>query len=305
MSHGLPPARCLRRGESGWPVRMEHLQRAERPASLWLRGVLPPPDSRMVAVVGSRHPSHVGRSIAAEIGTALASAGIVVVSGMARGIDAAAHLGALNGAGLTVAVLGCGIDVCYPPEHQALRAQIAEHGCLVSEDAGETAPLGWRFPRRNRLIAAFVEAVIVVEAGARSGALSTARRAADLGRAILAVPGSIRNPTAAGVNLLIRDGARPYLSIDDLFEEVPGLGRAGQLELPDPDTAGGRAMGLEGPHGFLAGRVLQEMGTDPVHPDVLAATLGVASSELAATLTMLQLGGSIVEVCGGRVARTL
>lgn len=304
MNNPLAPAHSLTRGEPGWPERLDHLRGREQPDRLWLRGELPAPSRPMVAVVGSRRPSVSGRAIAADIAAGLAAAGIVVVSGMARGIDGAAHGGALDAGGLTVAVLGCGIDVCYPPEHRALHARIAEHGCVVSEDAGDVEPVGWRFPRRNRLIAALSEAVVVVEASAKSGALSTARWAADLGRTILAVPGSIRNPNSAGTNQLIRDGVRPYLSIADVFEEVPELGRARQLGLPGVlgafDPAAGAEAGTP-----LARRILEVLGPDPVHPDELAATLRVASSELASTLTLLHLGGAIVEVCGGRVARTV
>src|ERR1035437_1497688 len=158
--------------------------------------------------------------------------GITVISGMARGIDAAAHLGALDGGGTTLAVLGCGIDVCYPREHHALRDRIAASGCVISEDAGDAPPDTWRFPRRNRLIAALAEAVIVVEGTARSGALSTARWGADLGREILAVPGSIRSPCSEGTNLLIRDGVRPFLCIGDLFEAVPELRRGALVGAP-------------------------------------------------------------------------
>ena len=258
-------------------------------------------------MVGSRRPSTGGLLIARDIGAELAAAGMVVVSGMARGIDGAAHRGALNAGGTTVAVLGCGIDVCYPPEHAQLRDHIAASGCVISEDGGIAPPDTWRFPKRNRLIAALAEAVVVVEAGSKSGALSTARWAADLGREVLAVPGSIRNSTSAGANALIRDGARPYLMLSDVFETAPHLTRAlatrsapaGLVMTPDGATA--RAAGAEDP---LLRRILDGLTLDPVHPDDLAATLRVASTELAAALTMLQLRGAVTEVCGGRVART-
>ena len=191
-----------------------------------MRGALPPLDAPCVAVVGSRRATPGGLLSAREIAVDLAAAGVTVVSGMARGIDGAAHRGALHGAGRTVAVLGCGIELCYPGEHRQLRDQIVQGGCVVSEDGGFEPPVGWRFPRRNRLIAALAEAVVVVEATARSGALSTARWAADLGREVLAVPGSIRSPSSVGTNLLIRDGVRPYLGVADLFDAVPRLRRA-------------------------------------------------------------------------------
>ncbi len=284
-----------------WPERLKHLEDA--PSTLWVLGRLPAADTPCVAVVGSRRATPGGLLTAHDIAVDLAAAGITVVSGMARGVDAAAHRGALHGGGQTIAVLGCGIDLCYPAEHRRLRDEIAQSGCVLSEDGGCEAPLGWRFPRRNRIIAALAEAVVVVEATARSGALSTARWAADLGREVLAVPGSIRNPSSLGTNLLIRDGVRPYLGIADLFEVAPRLRRA--LTAP----VAGRS--VDGEHDLpsaeadpLLARVLDQLGGDPVHPDDLAATLGVAAAALGGALTTLQLRGAIADVCGGRVART-
>ncbi len=294
-------ARRLDRGAPGWPERLEHLDAP--PATLWLRGQLPPPDAPCVAVVGSRRATPGGMLTARDIAADLAATGVVVVSGMARGIDAAAHRGALQGHGATVAVLGCGIDVCYPSEHGELRDQISAHGCVVSEDGGTEPPLGWRFPLRNRLIAALAEAVVVVEATARSGALSTARWAADLGREVLAVPGSIRSPSSAGTNFLIRDGVRPYLGIADLFEAAPRLRRALTAAAPSSPAQPGPGSLAAGDEPLLA-RVLERLGPDPVHPDDLAAALGVGVAPLASALTTLQLRGAITDVCGGRVART-
>jgi DNA processing protein len=293
----------IARRAPGWPERLEHLDTP--PAALWVRGTLPPPGWPCVAVVGSRRATPGALLTAHEIGSGLAAAGITVVSGMARGIDGAAHRGALDGAGTTVAVLGCGIDICYPREHAPLRERIIASGCVISEDAGLAAPVSWRFPRRNRLIAALAEAVVVVEATERSGALSTARWAADLGREVLAVPGSIRNPESAGTNRLIRDGVRPFLGLADLFEVVPALGRGLTAAPTDTPPASPAELGPDAPvEDPLLRAVLDRLGPDPVHPDVLAALLGVAAGPLAAALTTLQLRGAISDVCGGRVART-
>ncbi len=151
---------------------------------------------------------------------------------MALGIDAAAHAGALDAGGSTIAVLGCGIDICYPPRHTELRSRIIARGCLITEEPAGTPPLKYNFPKRNRIIAALAHAVVVVEATERSGALSTARWAADLGREVLAVPGSIRARQSSGTNLLIRDGVRPFLGIDDLLDAVPELRSAARRKPP-------------------------------------------------------------------------
>ena len=293
-------AHCLERGGPGWPVRLEHLDCP--PAALWLRGTLPPGDMPCVAVVGSRRATPGGLLTAHDIAVDLAAAGIVVVSGMARGVDAAAHRGALHAGGRTLAVLGCGIEVCYPSEHRDLRDQIAASGCVVSEDGGAEPPVGWRFPQRNRIIAALAEAVVVVEATAKSGALSTARWAADLGREVLAVPGSIRNPSSAGTNFLIRDGVRPYLGVADLFDAAPQLRRS--VRAPAPGRLAPPVSEQLAADDPLLGRILDSVAGDPLHPDQLAASLGVDMARLATALTTLQLRGAITDVCGGRVART-
>jgi DNA processing protein len=239
--------------------------------------------------------------VARCLGRDLAEAGIQVVSGMALGIDGAAHRGALDGGGSTVAVLGCGIDICYPRRHEPLRDEILASGCLISEEARDAAPLKAQFPKRNRLIAAMACAVVVVEASARSGALSTARWAVDLGREVLAVPGSIRSPVSEGTNLLIRDGARPFLGIDDLFETVPELAGL-DPEAPDRRDAPRQIeLRLSPPLREILGR----MGTDPVHPDVVGSELGLPAAVVAARLGALELVGAVMSLPGGLVARTI
>jgi DNA processing protein len=294
-------ARRLDRGAPGWPERLEHLDAP--PAALWVRGTLPQPGTPCVAVVGSRRGAPGALLTARDIALDLAAANVTVISGMARGVDAAAHRGALLGSGTTVAVLGCGIELCYPPEHVELRDRIAASGCVLSEDGGLEPPVTWRFPKRNRLIAALAEAVVVVEATARSGALSTARWAADLGREVLAVPGSIRSASSVGTNLLIRDGVRPYLGIADLFEVAPQLRRgmaAGAAVDPERSSDDHAAHATDP----VLRLVLDRLGAEPVHPDDLAAALGLGMAALATALTTLQLQGAITDVCGGRVART-
>ena len=286
--------RILERGAPGWPSRLEHL--GDPPQRLWLAGPLSPGSGPAVAVVGARRASAVGMDVARELGRGLAGIGATVISGMALGIDGAAHRGALDGGGATIAVLGCGIDVCYPPAHRDLHRRIAAWGCLVSEDPLGTEPLHWHFPRRNRLIAALCAAVVVVEAGERSGALSTARHAADLGREVLAVPGSVAATSTLGSNRLLRDGATPLLGLDDLLDAVPAL------------RAGSRAVATETatavsppPGSTLVSRLLELVAGGPAHPDRLLEELGLDAPGLSRLLTRLELEGALVTLPSGEV----
>jgi DNA processing protein len=222
---------------------------------------------------------------------------------MALGIDAAAHEGALEAGGSTVAVLGCGIDVCYPPRHAALRLRIAGAGSVITEEPAGTPPLKYNFPKRNRIIAALAVAVVVVEATERSGALSTARWAADLGREVLAVPGSIRARQSAGTNLLIRDGARPFLGIGDLFDAVSALGVA----VPEIASGIAASLGRGGLERFSPPlrEILARMGTQPVHPDQIGIALALSPSVVATRLGALELAGAVMSLPGGLVARTV
>ena len=284
------PPRLLRPDAPGWPSRFAHL--SEPPTAVWVWGACGA-ETPAVAVVGSRRATVPGIEIARSIGYELAACGVQVVSGLARGVDSAAHRGALEAGGSTVAVLGCGVDVCYPPEEAALRDAILARGCLLSEEPLGAEPLGWRFPKRNRLIAALAVAVVVVEATVRSGALSTARWAADLGREVLAVPGSIRSTRSDGTNRLIRDGARPFLDISDLIESVPDL--AAREPLAGPAPASGLSPELE--------QLLLGLGPDPVHPDDIGVALGLEAPTLAARLSALELAGAVMSLPGGLVAR--
>jgi DNA processing protein len=192
-----------------------------------------------IGVVGTRTCTRYGVTLAEAIGAALAAAGWTTVSGLARGIDAAAHRGALAAGGEAVAVLGSGVDVVYPAENRAIYDRILSgQGAVMSEYPPGTRPERWRFPARNRIIAAIASAVVVVEAGARGGALITARLAAELGRPVFAVPGDVDRPASVGCNLLIRDGAHPALGPDDLIAEleltlgVSSNGPADRQEVP-------------------------------------------------------------------------
>ena len=185
------------------------------PKRLWLRGDAALLDRPVVAIVGTRTATAYGERIAFELARTLAGAGAAVISGLARGIDAAAHCGALEAGGATIAVLGTGLDVVYPRAHAALQREIAERGLLISELAPADLAHGGSFPRRNRIIATLAHVTVVVEAGVKSGALITAAYALELGRTIAAVPGPIDIPQAEGSNALLRDGAMPITSISD------------------------------------------------------------------------------------------
>lgn len=191
----------------------------DAPDLLFVRGRLPAGPS--VAIVGTRAATAYGLEVAERFGRAVGRAGWPVVSGLARGIDGAAHRGCLEAGGTAVGVLGCGVDVAYPPEHRSLiRDVLEEGGAIVSEYAAGSPPEPWRFPPRNRIISGLASVVVVVEAGVKGGALITAARALEQGRLVLAVPGDIDRATSRGCNLLIRDGAHPVLDVDDLLTSL-------------------------------------------------------------------------------------
>ena len=246
------------------------------PGRLFVRGgsptILAEP---AVAVVGARSCSGYGAHVARMLARDLASAGLVIVSGLARGVDAEAHRGALDGGGRTVAVLGCGIDRDYPRAHAHLAARIAASGAVVSEYPPGTEPAPWRFPARNRIIAGLARATVVVEARARSGALGTADFALELGRDVFAVPGEITAALSAGTNDLLRQGAAPLLAADDVLS-VLGIER----EPPRP-----------APTSPAASHVLTLLADGPCGVDELVGRSGLPSGEVAAALVELELGG--------------
>lgn len=254
------------------------------PAVVWLRGEQQRPvlDRTCVAVVGARACSSYGRSVARSLGRDLAAAGVVVISGMARGIDGEAHRGALAAGGATVAVLGCGIDRDYPAAHAQLAREIAESGLIVSEYEPGVEPAPWRFPARNRIIAGLSRAVVVVEARERSGALITVDFALEQGRDVLAVPGEITSALSAGSNALLRHGAAPVLDVEDILDVVGVVFEAPPRAEPEGD----------------AGRVLAVLRDAPATVDEIARTLGLSAGETTALLTTLELEG-LVEVGEG------
>ena len=263
------------RGRSGYPALLRELHGP--PPRLYFRGgqdeLL---DLPAVAIVGARSCSPYGAQVARELARELGAAGVVVVSGLARGVDGEAHRGALAAGGLTVAVLGCGIDRDYPRAHAQLAGRIAESGAVVSEYPPGIEPSPWRFPARTRIVAGLARATVVVEARERSGALITADFALELGRDVFAVPGEITSALSAGTNDLIRQGATPLLAADDVLEAL-GLERA-PPRVPDTLTAGARML-------------LEPLSETARTPDELGRLTGLESAALAAALTELELAG--------------
>jgi len=259
----------------------------------------------MVAVVGSRNATAAGVADARGFARALSAAGWTVASGLALGIDAAAHDGALQGGAGTVAVVGTGVDVVYPERHRILYGRIADDGLVLSEFPLGTPPAPGLFPRRNRLIAGLARGVVVIEAAPRSGSLITARLAADFGREVFAVPGSIHSPLARGCHALIRQGAVLVESADDMLAELPPANPS--LDPPTrPMAAGrpGRELAISAPLSSPdQDPILAAVGHEPVLPDTLAAHLGLPAGELGARLVMLELAGRLQRLPDGRVAR--
>lgn len=289
-------ARVVTAADAEYPALLREIPRP--PARLWVRG-LPLTSAPAVAIVGARRASRAGLAAAAHLAAGLARAGVAVVSGFARGIDAAAHRGALEAGGMTVAVFGCGLDVCYPPEHAGLLGELVQGGTAISEfDPGER-PLPYYFPVRNRIIAGLSRLVLVVEAAAKSGSLITARYAADFGRDVAAVPGPILNEGCAGTNALLKDGAILVRDVDDVLQELeaPSLIRPAtrtglRAPLPPPDLDPDAAS------------VLAALDTSEARDtDALVAATGLTAARLSSALVRLELEGLATALPGALFVR--
>jgi DNA processing protein len=262
-----------------------------------------------LAVVGSRNPTRGGERTALEFAAHLAASGLVITSGLATGIDTAAHEGALSANGSTVAVLGTGIDRVYPAANRALAHRIAERGALVSEFPLGAQPEAWHFPRRNRIISGMSLGTLVVEAAHRSGSLITARLAAEQGREVFAIPGSIHNALARGCHRLIRDGARLVESADDIFAELAPLAGALGTRLSEPPPGGGSGAAGGAADAAVAGRdgdydkLLEALGWEPVDMDRLIERSGLTIDQLSSMLLILELEGEVESLPGGKFSR--
>jgi DNA processing protein len=249
-----------------------------------------------LAVVGSRNASAQGASNAEQFARSFSAAGLTIVSGLAQGIDAAAHRGGLAAEGSTLAVLGTGVDNPYPRANAALAAEIAERGLMVSEFALGTKALAYNFPRRNRLISGLAQGCLVIEAALASGSLITARSAAEQGREVFALPGSIHSPLSKGCHSLIKAGAKLVESAEDVLSELGAFRRTGFASTRSRPEAIDAGAGSEEP-------LLGIMGFDPVDVDSLCARAGLPAERVSAELLRLELDGRVAALPGGRYQR--
>jgi len=268
-----------------YPRRLKEI--AQPPPVLFVRGSINVEDDWAVSVVGTRRVTPYGRQVAGEIAKFLAQNGVTLVSGLARGVDAIAHQAALQAGGRTIAVLGSGVDVIYPPEHRKLADEIIRQGAVISDYALGTQPESTNFPPRNRIIAGLSLATIVVEAGETSGALITAEFAAEQGRDVFAVPGSILAPQSEGTNKLIEDGARPLVRMTEILEVL-------KLEqIPEKQFTRKSITALPEEK-----KLLEHLNQEPRHIDEICQLSGLPIQTVSATLTMMELKGLVTQVGG-------
>jgi DNA processing protein len=277
-------------------------QLSDAPVALYLHGDPNALSLPQLAIVGSRNPTPSGSETAHEFAALLSRSGVVITSGLALGIDTASHAGALRAGGKTIAVCGTGLDVVYPSSNTALAERIATHGALVSEFPLGTPPMKANFPRRNRIICGLSLGTLVVEAALRSGSLITARLAAEQGREVFAIPGSIRNPQARGCHQLIRQGAKLVETARDIFEELrPLTGALAAFEdAPKPADREPKTDGLlHKGHEIL----LDALGFEPAGVDLLVERTGLRADEVASMLLILELEGRVESYPGGLYLR--
>jgi DNA processing protein len=292
--------RTLEREDAEYPALLRPVPTA--PASLHVRGRLVDRDALAVALVGSRRATPYGLAVAETMAADLAARGVTVVSGLARGVDSAAHRGALRVGGRTIAVLGSGVDSVYPPENRRLADEIARQGALLSQFPPGTPPLPQNFPTRNAVIAGLSLAVVVIEAAERSGSLITARLAAELGREVLAVPGRVTAPESRGANRLIQDGAALALGWEDVVAALPDRWKT------CVDTAASMTSAATGPSETddESNRViLSLLGEDPVDIDRVIERSGLGAARVSATLLDLELSGRVRQIEGKRFVRAV
>ena len=265
------------------------LQIPDPPPVLYVKGRADLLNVPALAVVGSRHATPQGAALAESFATSLSDAGLTIVSGLALGIDAAAHRGGLAARSSSIAVVGTGLDIVYPARNRALAHDLAERGALVSEFPLGTGPIAGNFPRRNRLISGLARGCLVIEAAAQSGSLITARLANEQGREVFAVPGSVHSPLSKGCHELIKQGAKLVESARDVLEEL-------HLPVPSPTAPGPSTQPRED-------ALLEHLGFDPCDIDTLAARSGLPSDAVSALLTQLEIDGRVAAMPGGKYQR--
>ena len=272
-----------------YPPRLKEIY--DPPVVLYVRGEIIPGDEKAIAIVGTRRPSFYGRMITEDLSKKLAMRDFTIVSGLARGIDSAAHRGALAVKGRTIAVLGCGIDKVYPPENARLMKEVMSSGAVISEFPFGTKPDRGNFPRRNRIISGLSLGVIVVEAAKRSGSLITASCALEQGREVFAVPGKVDSPTSYGTHSLIKEGAKLVQDVDDIIEE---LGMQMEDSLCEKETKGGVCHELAGDER----KVYELLSSDPCHVDVICNRADMPASKVSSILMMLEVKGLVEQLPG-------
>lgn len=280
--HGV---RLLPRSSPEYPARLREL--ADSPHLLYLRGAISSADATAVAIVGSRKCTAYGQRMAMRLASGLARAGHTVVSGLALGIDGAAHRGALEGGGRTIAVLAGGLSSIYPPEHVDLAEQVASRGALLSETPMLMEPQRGMFHARNRLISGLAQAVVIIEANDRSGALITARHAAEQGRDLFALPANVDSPHSAGSNRLLREGAKLIRDVDDLLDDLKGL-RSPILPIAR-EVASAPAAPVKPPPLDPTQQRVWDLLSEPRHQDEITRHLGISSGDVAKLLLSMEM----------------
>jgi len=287
------PVTPLQPDAPGYPAL---LRAVPSPPALWVRGALAADDALAVAIVGARRATPYGLATAERVAAELAARGVTIVSGFARGIDSAAHRGALEAGGRTLAVLGCGVDVVYPPENRALVRAIEARGALLSQFAPGTPALAGHFPARNRTLAGLALGVLVVEAAERSGALITAGFAGDLGREVFAIPGRITSALSAGTHRLIQDGAKLVSCWQDIVSELSEPWRRAVRSSVVHDAAQA-APEVASDEGAMLALLTPD---EPQHIEELIARSGLAAARAATALVALELQGWVRQLAGQR-----
>ncbi len=282
---------CIIRDDVNYPTSLKSIQ--DPPYLIYSKGSLVTDISNSIAIVGSRKASVYGKNIAYKFAKELAEHGITIISGMAYGIDSAAHKGALDGGGKTIAVLGCGIDICYPKSNQKLMNSIIEFSGVISEYSLGTQPHPGNFPQRNRIISGLSKSVLVIEASLKSGSLITVDHALDQGKDIFAIPGNILSSTSQGTNNLIKDGAKPITNITDILEEF-------HIQSSSFDNTNYKNIDLSNSETSILDIILNKQ---PIHVDLIAAISHMNISSLNSIITILEIKG-IIEQLPGKIIIT-